>query len=113
MQKIIRTTSAQFQYQDGAEVKTKKITVRYFGQTVKELKERRRDIQTRAENNPTDVIWLSETLSKRLHSLEDLPEGFENIEISEDSLDGLDVKNLEAIQKAIDEDENPPVKKPS
>jgi len=108
MQKIIRATSAPFEYQDGAEVKSKTIVVRYFGRTVKELKEQRLDIQTRAKNNPDEVIWLSETLAKRLHSLDELPEGFdENFEISETSLDEVDAKNLEAIRDAIEKDENP------
>ena len=113
MQKIIRTTSAPFEYMEGTEVKTKKITVRYVGRTVKELKEQRASIENRAKENPNQVVWLSESLAKRLNALEDLPEDFANLQITEEGLDELDVKNLEAIRDAIDENENPTVKKPT
>lgn len=113
MQKIIRETTADFEYQEAGEIKKKKIRVRYFGQTLKDIKLRRAEVKARAEKDPTDVLWLSETLSKRLESLLDMPDSFNPFEITEENLDELDVKNLERIDKAIADDENPPVKKPT
>ncbi len=97
----IRECTAPFQ-QDGTK---QNIRVLYYSFKIKELKDHQARVEEKAKQNPDAIIWLSETLSERLHSLPDLTDANgKEFKITADNLDLIDVENLEAIKRAIDED---------
>ena len=102
---IVRECTAPFIHPDeSGELKTHQIRVRYRSVTSRDLKAQRADMFARHEANPNGIVYLSETLAKRIESLPDLiGEDGEPVQISEDFLDTLAVENLQAINQAINE----------
>jgi hypothetical protein len=106
--KLIRQTKAQWEYEDGTEIKSAEITVKYFGRTTKEFREQREEIYRRVKEDPNFVLFHSDTLLKRLHSLPDLgDEEGKTLKITQEWLDAQDLKNLQSLVTAIEEDESP------
>lgn len=113
--RTVRETTAPFEYNDPAtgELKTEDIRVRYFSQTIAELKKMREDIITKAklaEADPADaeIPWLSGQLSNRLESLPDILDAKgKPIEISIVNLDQITALNLRSISEAIEADAVP------
>lgn len=106
--KIVRETTADFITMDGDEMKTEKIRVRYHDLSTKQLKERKAAFDAKFADDPGAVIWNSEDLIDRLHSLPDIVDDNEKpVEITLEFLDSLEVKNLNSIKAAIESDLNP------
>lgn len=96
---------------DSGEVKTHQIRVRYRSLTTQEIKARRAELIERQKTDPNDLVYLSETLAKRIESLPDLiGEDGQPLEITEQFLESLLVENLQAIDKAIADDASSPAK---
>lgn len=103
-ERTIRETSCKFQYNEGGELKTDDLTIRYFSPTVAESKADQAEIERVAQSD-TEVLWISDLLVKRLHSLPNLcDEKGEPHEITREFLEGLDMTNLRAISDAIRKD---------
>lgn len=104
--RTVRTTSAPFQFSNGnGEIQTEQITVRYYSLKIKDIKARRAALEQKAKDDPTAIVWLSETLAESLESLPDLTdEKGKPLAITVENLDAIDLPNLEAIKKAIDDD---------
>lgn len=111
--RIVRETTAPYQHEKDGEIKTTSIRVLYYSSTTKELKDRfaeaQAKIKTARENKEAVAFWHSDSLVERLQSLPDLvdEETKKPFEITLEFLDALDPKNVKAIAKAIEEDENP------
>ncbi len=83
--------------------KPKKLSIEYLDS----LKEPWTEIVNR-RSSVDDTIYYSETLAERLESLPDLVgKDKKPVKISVEFLDTLDIRNLEAIAKAIEEDIRP------
>lgn len=101
--RTIRETTCEFEYQDGDKLKTEKIRVRYYSPTTAD----QRKLKTERDEN--GAYWLSDMLVDRLESLPDLidEETGKPFVIEQEFLDGLDVRNINAINQAIQDDLNP------
>lgn len=111
-QKTIRETKAPFEYDKDGEIVTADIRVRYYTATTKELKESYAEavaaVKAAQDNNETAVFWHSDKLIKRLAALPDLvDEDGQEFPITIEFLESIDVRNLAAMVKAIEDDENP------
>lgn len=106
--RIVRETTAPFEYIEDGEIKNVDIRVRYFGARVADIKKLRREIEERAKTDPNAIIWLSEEVHLRIESLPDLigDDGLP-VAVSVDFLESLDIKNLQAIKNAIQAADNP------
>lgn len=103
-QRNIRETSADFEYNDGGELKTETIRVLYYSPTVAETKAAQKEIE-RVQRSDTEILWLSDTLLPRLHSLPNLcDEKGKPHKITKAFLESIDIKNLQRIAEAIRED---------
>lgn len=116
-QKTVRETRAPFEYEHEGRLETAQIRVRYYSATTKELKEDYEQakiaIEEARKKNESAVFWNSETLARRLESLPDLvDQDGKPFEITLDFLESLDARNVGAIVKAIEEDQNPKSKAP-
>jgi hypothetical protein len=101
--RVVRETTASFEYMDGEEVKVEQIRVRYFSPTVAEVRSTSSEISAKRKEGET--VWLSETLSKQIESLPDLVDDKDKpIKITAEFLETLPVVNLTAINDAIDRD---------
>lgn len=111
----MRETTAPYEYtNDSGEIKTDPIRVRYYSSTTKELKEAYAAAQAKIKSDETAIFWHTDKLVKRLESLPDLvDENEQPFEITLDFLESLDAKNVSAIVKAIEEDENPKSERPA
>lgn len=103
----VRETKCNYIYTDAENAEhTAEIRVRYFSLTVRELKE----FQARqaAADKAGEKVWSSDILAERVESLPDLgdTEG-KPFTISVELFDSMDLRNVEAIQKAISEDTSP------
>jgi len=120
----VRVCTAEYEHMDDAGNPTvSEIRVRYFSQTVAELKQQRaaalkraRELEKRAEGSEKadididndDFPWLSHILVNRLESLPDLTdEKGKPLPITIESLDQLTAANLRAIEAAIAADVAP------
>jgi len=121
---VVRECTAEYEHMDDAGNPTvSEIRVRYFSQTVAELKQQRaaalkraRELEKRAEGSEKadididndDFPWLSHILVNRLESLPDLTdEKGKPLPITIESLDQLTAANLRAIEAAIAADVAP------
>lgn len=102
--RTVRETTAPYLYEEKGEAKTADIRVRYFSFTWNELQSQHAALKQIAKNGDA-TIWPHETLVDRIESLPDLagPDG-KKFAITAENLGCLDTRNLEAIQKAINED---------
>lgn len=101
----MRECTATWDYNDGDELKSKEIQVRYYSPTIKQLKADRIAEEKQIEKDPTTIVWLSDVLSKSIHSLHDLPSTPSSVAApSIDWLDEQDLKNLTSVREAINED---------
>jgi hypothetical protein len=101
------TTADWFIFENGTE-RIEKIPVHYYGLTVKQLKERQAEIAEISKKDENAVIWLSDLLLPRLHSLPELgDENGQPVELTIEFLESQDLRNLRNLQKAIEEDESP------
>jgi hypothetical protein len=107
--KIIRTCTAPFEFvNDAGELEVRDITVEYYSISTKKLKELREASAKRLKDDPDQPQWFSELLFERLHALPDLVDKKKKpYKITVDFLDTFDLKNLEAIRQAIEEDGRP------
>lgn len=106
-QRTIRETAADFEYNDGEELKTESIRVLYYSPTVAETKADQAEIE-RVAKSDTEVLWFSDLLLKRLHSLPNLcDEKGKPHKITKELLENMDVANLKRIAEAIRNDLNP------
>lgn len=106
--KNVRETTADFTTMDGDEIKTEKIRVRYYDFTTKELREQKAAFDAKTADDPNAVVWNTENLIQRLHSLPDIVDENEKpVEITIDFLDSLEITNLNSIKEAINRDLNP------
>lgn len=108
--KIIRTCTAPFEFPDDkGDLQVHDITVEYYSMSTKKLKEMREALAKRLKDNPDEPQWFSEILFERIHALPDLidPKKNKPYKITIDFLDSIDLKNLEAIRTAIEEDGRP------
>jgi hypothetical protein len=103
--RTIRETTAPFETtDDDGNVQTQDIRVLYYSFTTKDHKDRRARIVAHQKENPDEPLWLSHLIVDQIHSLPDLVDTKgKPFKITEDFLDTLDVKNLEAIKNAIEE----------
>lgn len=100
--------TAPFVYEEGGELVEKQIRVCYYDYTTKQLKEQQAKFEADTKENPNALVWNTDALLTRLHSLPDIVDADgKPVEITLDFLDALDVKNVQAIKKAIEEDVNP------
>lgn len=112
-QRAVRETTAPFEYVEKGEIKSQIIRVLYFATTVKEDRERYESMAKQRKDNPLKIVWKSESLAKRLHSLPDLKlpgkDGKDVVpfEITPENLEQLDLRNLEAIEEAVVNDTAP------
>lgn len=103
-ERTIRECKAPYQFTEKGELKTEEIRVQYYSLKIKELKDYFAEIEAKAKDAET-IVWLSETLAKRIHALPDILDDKDKpIAITIENLDKIDIPNLEAIKKAIDED---------
>ncbi|MFN6963960.1 MAG: hypothetical protein ACK4S4_09360 [Pyrinomonadaceae bacterium] len=104
-QRVVRETTAPFEYSDNGETKSVDIRVRYYSPTIKDLHDHRREVQTRQEEQPDNPMMLSDVLARRLESLPDLSDDKgKPIKITVAALEEISIRNLTAIQRAINED---------
>ena len=121
---VVRECTAEYEHMDDAGNPTvSEIRVRYFSQTVAELKQQRadalkraRELEKRAEGSEKadididndDFPWLSHILVNRIESLPALTdEKGKPLPITIESLDQLTAANLRAIEAAIAADVAP------
>jgi hypothetical protein len=104
-ERIVRETTAPYEYLSKGEVKTEQIRVEYYSETWNDMQNRHTRLKAQEKENPDAVIWPHQTLAERLKALPDLqtPDG-RPFEITAENLGSLERKNLVAIREAIDED---------
>jgi hypothetical protein len=110
-ERVVRETTAPYEYKEKGELKTGEIRVRYYSETLAELKQQRNDavrVSNAIKEGKADEIefpWLSNKLAKKLESLPDLA-GADGkpLKITPDNLDKLTAVNLRAIEAAIEND---------
>lgn len=114
---LVRETTADYEYtDDSGNSVTENIRVRYFSKTVAELKVQHRWHKEKAEADPTQILWLSDTLPFVVESLPDI-EGLDGKPIkckydkdgypTQDTVENFEAiakHNLQAIEKAIADD---------
>jgi hypothetical protein len=109
-QRTVRTTTAQLEYNDeetGA-IKQEQVVVQYYSPTIEQLQNEQEDIRRKFKKDPNAVHWTHESLANRLHALTDSSgERIEKKELSAEFLRGFDLKNLQAIREAIENDLRP------
>lgn len=108
--KIIRRTTAPFEFVNGdGELETREITVEYYSLSTKHVKDATAAALKKLKENPGETQWFSEIYVERIHALPDLldPKTKKAYKITIDFLDSLDLRNLDAIRKAIEEDVRP------
>jgi hypothetical protein len=89
---------------DGKEV-TLEHEVQYYSWSTSALKEQRARIEAKQRDKPDEPLWFTDSLVDRLHALPDLrDEKNKPFKISVESLDDLDVRNIEFIREAIEND---------
>lgn len=109
---IVRQTNAEWEFQENGEIKTANICVLYFDFTTKVLKQQQAELKAKADGD--DLLWNTDSLLGRIHSLPDLVDEKEKpVEITLEFLDAQSIKNIAALKKAIDDDLNPEKKSPS
>lgn len=113
-QRMVRQTTSPFEYQnENGELTTGEITVRYYVQTAKEARDRHEAARTayKQAKESGELIpfeYYTDTLSQRLESLPDLEtEGGKKFAITPENLGMLTVPNINAIHKAIEDDQSP------
>lgn len=113
-QKMVRQTTAQFEYPDEkGNIQTEEIVVRYFvqsGKVAKEKHEAARVSLERAKQNDElpPFEYYVDTLAERLESLPDLCDGQgKAFAITPENLGMLSTSNLDSINKAIQEHQVP------
>lgn len=101
--RAVRSTTAPYITEDG---ETTEIAVEYYSQTTAAMKERREKAIKRAESaKPGDFAWHSDELVQDLFALPDLADDKgKPFKITVANLDKLDVRNLNAIRQAIEDD---------
>jgi hypothetical protein len=101
--RAVRSTTAPYITEDG---ETTEIAVEYYSQTTAAMKERREAAIKRAENaSETEFRWFTDDLVDDLFALPDLADDKgKPFKITVANLDKLDVRNLNAIRKAIEDD---------
>lgn len=100
---MIRSTTAMWEYVDEetGKIEKAKITVEYKGRSIADLRAFENEVKGRDENS---MVYISETLAQRIHRLPDiLGDGKVTVEFLEDQ----DIRNLNALNEAIAENENP------
>lgn len=107
--KIVRTCTAPFEFiNDSGTLESREITVEYYSLSTKRLKEMRDAAAKRLKDNPDEPAWYSDILVERIHALPDLcDKKGKPHKITAEFLDTLDLRNLEAIRVAIEEDIRP------
>lgn len=107
--KIIRTCVAPFTLMnDEGKIETRDITVEYYSLSTKRLKEMREAQEKLLKDNPTATLWHSTTMIELIHSLPELLDAKNRPHrITIEFLDSLDVRNLDSIRRAIEEDGRP------
>ncbi len=114
-QRNVRECTAPFEYTEGGELKVEEIKVRYFSQTVGEMKEERngrRQIAVAAPKKGAKKTeqedsfpWVSNKLAEQLESLPDIAgKDGKPMKITVENLDLISVNNLYAIEIAISRD---------
>lgn len=114
----IRETTANYQHMNGdGKMTSSEIRVQYYSFTTKRLKDLRAEVKAKIDAG--EALWHSDSLADQLHGLPDLVdaknkpcfvphEGDEKKRAAAiQFLDSLDVGNIDAIKKAIDEDVAP------
>lgn len=91
---VIRHTSAPFEYIEKGKFITVQIGVTYKGTTISEIK-----------NRKESANYFSDLLEGTVLSLTD-PDG-KVVDVTKELLENMDVKNLKAINKAINDDQDP------
>lgn len=104
MNNTIRKTTATWEEFNSKTntIDSKTVDVEYYGITVKEIKASEEAYNQRKKDG--QKWYVSDTLAKRLHKLD-------GKEVKLDWLEEQEVKNLLAVEAAINDDENPPEKK--
>ncbi len=114
---LVRECTAIYEETDDkGEVVSEEIRVRYFSKTVKELKLQTKWHRQKADEDPTQILWLSDTLPFIVESLPDI-EGLDGkpikVEYDKDgyptaktveNFEAIAKHNLQAIEKAIADD---------
>lgn len=105
MQRIIRKTTATVEFADEkGDIQTGEIQVHYYSPTMADLQNSQRAME--ASNG--DIGWVTRELAPRIHALPDiLGDDDKPIEITVANLESLPIKNLNAIQEAIEKDLHP------
>lgn len=103
--RIVRTTTAPHEYVDEqGENATADITVEYYSPTLDDLEQSRMKV----EEAGGSIQWLAGELAERVHRLPDIVgEDDKPVKITPEFLRTMTMKNLFAIQTAINEALNP------
>lgn len=102
-ERAVRQTECDWEYEEDGEIKTEKIRVLYYSPTVADMKADKAEMDARLKEDPDAIIWNSEFLVKRLHSLPDLVDEKDKPHpITVELLDSFTTKNLKAIKDAVD-----------
>lgn len=109
IQKTVRETTAKFEYEDEGKIKSEEIRVQYYSPTITELRQFEAELRAKVKDGePSSTFYLTEFLVRRIHALPDLADTKGKVrKITLDFIESLDVKNLERIRDAINEDLNP------
>jgi hypothetical protein len=112
-QRTIRETTSEFEHFEGGEIKKETIRVKYYSPTITELRSLEKELKAKFKESSQSgegesTFYLTEFLVKRLHALPDLADGKgKPFKITLENIESLDVKNLERIRDAINDDLNP------
>lgn len=103
--RIVRSTKAPHEYlNDDGELTNAEITVEYYSPTLADIEKSKRAV----DDADGDISWLAAELAERVHRLPEIVgEDDEPVKISPEFLRTLTMKNLFAIQTAINEALNP------
>jgi hypothetical protein len=115
-QRTVRETSAEFEYEEKGELKTDTIRVQYYSPTITELRQFEQELRAKFKENTegeSSTFYLTEFLVRRIHALPDLADAKgKPHKITLEFIESLDIKNLERIRDAINDDLNPKAQPP-
>lgn len=97
--RVVRRVKANWETSDAkGEISSEEITVEYYGLTVAEVRANQAEFERLTKEKKS--WFISDTLFKRIFRLNGEP-------ITLEWLENQDVKNLRAVEEAIEGDENP------
>jgi hypothetical protein len=94
-------------------VEEREIDILYFSPTTKELKASQAEVQQKFKDDPNTIIWVSDNLIKRIHSIPEFKVGEgQEFPLTIDWLDEQDMANIRNIREGIEADQAPKAQPP-